>query len=212
MLASLFSAEVSAALSGFFVSFSLILAIGAQNAFILRQGIRREHVGALVVCCAASDAILICVGIALLEQIRQILPGILPWMLYGGVAFLGVYGALRFLAAWRGGEALDPQNGAKTSLVRAVVTALALTWLNPHVYLDTVVFIGGIGVQFGENRWFFGAGAVLASVTFFTSLGFGARFLAPLFARPAAWRWLEAGIGVTMWTIAASLLFGSTPI
>ena len=197
---------MQAGLAGFALGFSLILAIGAQNAFVLRQGLRREHVLAVVLVCALSDAVLIAAGVAGFGALAEAGPGLERIMRYGGAAFLLVYGARAFRAAWRGGEVLEAGAGAG-SLVRAVLTCLALTWLNPHVYLDTVVLLGSVSAQY-EDRLAFGLGAVSASFAFFFALGYGARLLAPLFRRPASWRVLDAGVGAVMWSIAAGLLLG----
>jgi L-lysine exporter family protein LysE/ArgO len=197
---------MQAGLAGFALGFSLILAIGAQNAFVLRQGLRREHVLAVVLVCALSDAVLIAAGVAGFGALAEMVPGLERVMRYGGAAFLLVYGARSFHAAWRGGAVLEAGAGAG-SRARAVLTCLALTWLNPHVYLDTVVLLGSISAQY-DDRLAFGAGAVTASFTFFFALGYGARLLAPLFRRPEAWRVLDAGVGVVMWSIAAGLLLG----
>lgn len=196
---------MSAALAGFALGFSLILAIGAQNAFVLRQGIRREHVLAVVLTCAVSDAILIAAGVAGFGVLIKQLPWLHPVMLYGGVAFLAVYGARSLWAAYRGGEVLTPEGQGSQPLRRVIAICLAFTWLNPHVYLDTVVLIGTISAQYAD-RLAFAIGAMTASFAFFFSLGFGARLLRPLFAKPVAWRWLDAGVGLTMWAIALSLL------
>lgn len=193
-------------ISGFLLGFSLILAIGAQNAFLLRQGLRREHVFVLCLICAVSDALLIAAGVAGIGAITQLLPWLEPVMRFGGAAFLLAYGALSLLRAWRGGAALrgaDARQG--TSLVAAVATVLALTWLNPHVYLDTVLLVGSLSAQ-TDNRIAFGAGAVTASFTFFFGLGYGAGVLAPVFEKPSAWRLLDLGIGLTMWGIAVGLI------
>lgn len=192
-------------ISGFLTSLSLILAIGAQNAFVLRQGLRREHVGTVVLLCALSDAVLISAGVAGFGAVAQAVPWLGQVMLYAGAGFLLVYGALRFKAAWQGTGALDPAGAAPVSRGRIVATCLALTWANPHVYLDTLVLIGSIAAQ-AENRVTFGAGAVLASFMFFTLLGYGARWLAPLFRKPAAWTLLEIAMGLLMWTLAAGLI------
>jgi L-lysine exporter family protein LysE/ArgO len=197
---------MQAGLAGFALGFSLILAIGAQNAFVLRQGLRRAHVLAVVLVCALSDAVLIAAGVAGFGTLAEMVPGVERVMRYGGAAFLLVYGARSFHAAWCGGAVLEAGEGAG-SRARAVLTCLALTWLNPHVYLDTVVLLGSISAQY-DDRLAFGAGAVTASVTFFFALGYGARLLAPFFRRPAAWRVLDAGVGVVMWSIATGLLFG----
>jgi L-lysine exporter family protein LysE/ArgO len=197
---------MQAALAGFALGFSLILAIGAQNAFVLRQGLRREHVLAVVLVCALSDAVLVAAGVAGFGALAEMVPGLERVMRYGGAAFLLVYGARAFLAAWRGGAVLEAGTGAG-SLRRAVLTCLALTWLNPHVYLDTVVLLGSVSAQYGD-RLGFGIGAVCASFVFFFALGYGVRLLAPLFRRPESWRVLDAGVGAVMWAIAAGLLIG----
>jgi L-lysine exporter family protein LysE/ArgO len=129
-------------------------------------------------------------------------------MRWGGVAFLLVYGALRFRAALRGGEALRPGTGGPASLAKVLTTCLVLTWANPHVYLDTVALLGSISAQFAPYQMAFGVGAALGSYSFFGALGYGARLLAPVFANPRAWVWLEIGIGGIMWAIAAGLAFG----
>jgi len=198
----------AAALNGYLVSLSLILAIGAQNAFVLRQGLRREHVLAVVAVCAVSDALLIGVGVAGFGALSQILPQLGTVMRWGGAAFLFIYGALRFRAALAGGAALMPQAGQGTSLGRAVITCLLLTWANPHVYLDTVVLIGSIAAQYDPHRLAFGIAAACASLSFFAALGYGARLLAPIFQRPRAWVVLEVIVGCVMWTIALSLALG----
>lgn len=197
---------LAAATTGFALGFSLILAIGAQNAFVLRQGLRRAHVLAVVLTCALSDAILIGVGVAGFAYLSSVLPGLALAMRWIGAAFLFVYGALALRAAWRGSSGLAATGDGGQSLWAAVLTCLALTWLNPHVYLDTVLLIGSVASQYPGAAWAFGAGAALSSFVFFFGLGYGARLLAPLFARPVAWRWLDAGIAVVMWTIAAGLL------
>ncbi len=194
-----------AILSGFALGFSLILAIGAQNAFVLRQGLRREHVFAVCLACALSDALLIAAGVAGFGALAGAAPWIEPAMRFGGAAFLLWYGARSLIGAWRGGEALLAARDTRASLAATLGTVLALTWLNPHVYLDTVVLIGSVSAQYAD-RLAFGIGAVIASFVFFFSLGYGARLLAPLFARPRAWQVLDTGIGLVMWAIAAKLL------
>ncbi|TGD63299.1 amino acid transporter [Tabrizicola sp. WMC-M-20] len=200
---------MTAALAGFLTALSLIAAIGAQNAFVLRQGLRREHVLPVVLACALSDALLIAAGVAGFGTLAALVPWITTAMLYAGAAFLMVYGALRFKAALRGGEALRPTAGTGATLGRTIGTVLVLTWANPHVYLDTVVLLGAISAQYAPQHWTFGAGAIAGSFAFFTALGFGARLLAPLFANPKAWVWLEVTIGIVMWTIAAALITGA---
>ena len=196
---------MQAVVAGFGLGFSLILAIGAQNAFVLRQGLRRAHVLAVVLTCAVSDAILIAAGVAGFGALALAVPGLEVVMRYGGAAFLIWYGARALRAAWRGGAALEA--GAGTGSLRgALLTCLALTWLNPHVYLDTVVLLGSISAQY-DDRLGFALGAMTASFVFFFALGYGARALAPVFARPNAWRWLDALVGAVMWAIAGKLLW-----
>lgn len=195
-----------AVLAGFSLGFSLILAIGAQNAFVLRQGLRREHVFPIVLTCALSDALLIAAGVAGFGALARAVPWLEPVMRYGGAAFLLVYGGRAFLAAWRGGETMEAGQAAG-SLRAALLTCLALTWLNPHVYLDTVVLLGAVSAQY-DDRLGFALGAMTASFVFFFSLGYGARLLAPLFARPVAWRLLDLLVGAVMWGIAAKLALG----
>ncbi|MEQ6247320.1 LysE/ArgO family amino acid transporter [Sulfitobacter sp. HNIBRBA3233] len=190
---------------GFLLSLSLILAIGAQNAFVLRQGLRREHVFWVCLTCALSDALLISAGVAGFGALATQLPWFETVMRYGGAAFLLVYGWRNAQSAWRGGAVLDAGGRGGAVLGRTLLTLLALTWLNPHVYLDTVVLIGSISAQY-PDRLAFGIGAVAASFVFFFALGYGARLLQPLFARPASWRVLDAVIALTMWGIALSLI------
>jgi L-lysine exporter family protein LysE/ArgO len=199
---------VEAALAGYLVAISLIAAIGAQNAFVLRQGLRREHVLAVVAVCALSDAVLIAAGVAGFGHLAAAVPWFGTAMRWLGVGFLAVYGAQRFRAAWRGGEALMPAPGQEVPLGRVLGMCLMFTWANPHVYLDTVVLIGSISAQYAPHRLAFGVAAAAASLSFFSALGFGARLLAPVFARPRAWVWLEIGVGVTMWALALILALG----
>jgi L-lysine exporter family protein LysE/ArgO len=197
---------MTALLAGFSIGFSLILAIGAQNAFVLRQGLRRAHVLAVVLTCAVSDALLIALGVTSFAAISARLPLFAPVLVWAGAAFLVVYGTMRFWAAWQGGEQLDAAEGGGGSLSAAVLTCLGLTWLNPHVYLDTVILVGSISTDYGADASLFGAGAITASFVFFFVLGYGARALAPVFALPIAWRILDVGIGLVMWALAAKLL------
>ena len=199
---------LSAVIHGFLTGLSLILAIGAQNAFVLRQGIRREHVGAVVALCAVSDAILIAFGVAGFGAVTAALPWIVPLMRWFGVAFLVWYGAKRFMAARAGGEALMPSADAPAPLGKVVATIALLTWANPHVYLDTMVLLGSISTHYAPNEVGFGVGAAASSLSFFAALGYGARLLAPLFAKPRAWVVLEVVVGVTMWSIALTLALG----
>lgn len=191
---------------GFLLSLSFILAIGAQNAFVLRQGIRREHVFLTVTVCCVSEFILIFTGVAGFGALTEALPWFGSAMRYGGAAFLLFYGAMSFRSAWRGSDALTSEGQVVKSWKSVLGTCLALTWLNPHTHLDTVVLIGSISAQYGEERWMFGLGAFCASVLFFVLLGYGARLLAPVFANPRAWQVLDGVVGVTMWAIALGLL------
>lgn len=192
--------------AGFGLGFSLILAIGAQNAFVLRQGLRRQHVFWVCLACAGSDALLIAAGVLGFGSLAVAFPWFEPVMRFGGAAFLAWYGARSLLAAWHGGEMLDAgQDAGKRPLLPVLTTVLALTWLNPHVYLDTVVLLGSISAQYADPL-VFGLGAMLASFTFFFSLGYGASLLAPVFARPGAWQVLDVLVGLTMWAISLKLL------
>ncbi|MGR3570804.1 LysE/ArgO family amino acid transporter [Brevirhabdus sp.] len=198
-----------AALTGFLTGFSLILAIGAQNAFVLRQGLMRRHVLPLCLVCAGSDALLIAAGVAGFATIIGLWPWLPDAMALGGALFLLVYGALRLRAAWAGSEAVD-LSGETGSLSRTLAVALALTWLNPHVYLDTLGLIGAISTSYAAlpAKLAFGIGATTASFVFFFALGYGARLLAPVMSRPAAWRILDLMIALVMWGIALGLLRG----
>ncbi|MCK0148985.1 LysE/ArgO family amino acid transporter [Marivita sp. S6314] len=195
---------MASAVPGFFLGLSLILAIGAQNAFVLRQGLRRAHVFAVCLTCAVSDAILIAAGVAGFGALTEALPGLEWTMRVLGAAFLFWYGWRSFMSARKGGQALTAGQEAG-SLRAALLTCLALTWLNPHVYLDTVVLLGAISAQY-PSQLAFALGAMTASFVFFFSLGYGARLLAPLFARPRAWQVLDVLIGAVMWAIALKLL------
>lgn len=199
--------QASSYLAGLGVGLSLIMAIGAQNAFVLKQGLLRNHVFAVCLFCATSDAALIAAGVAGAGAIARNAPWFLQAMRWGGAAFLLWYGLRSARAAWRGGEALQASAGAAPALGPTLATLAALTWLNPHVWLDTVVLIGSISSA-QPNRLGFALGAMSGSFLFFFSLGFGARLLAPLFARPVSWRVLEAGVALVMWTIAATLILG----
>ncbi len=199
----------AALIAGFALSLSLILAIGAQNAFVLRQGLRRAHVGAVVAVCCLSEAVLIFTGVAGFGVIATRAPWAIEAMRWGGAAFLVVYGLRSLRAAWTTTGALEAGGPAQQSLRTAIATTLLLTWANPHVYLDTVGLIGAVAATYGDARWAFGAGALSASVLFFVALGYGARRLAPVFARPAAWRALDAVVGATMLALAVELALGA---
>ncbi|PJJ72612.1 L-lysine exporter family protein LysE/ArgO [Diaminobutyricimonas aerilata] len=196
-----------AALAGFGTGLSLIVAIGAQNAFVLRQGLRREHVLPVVLVCALSDAVLIVAGVAGIGAIVTAAPLVLEVIRYAGAAFLIGYGLLAARRAVRPKVLAADPAGLRTTLTAAVATCVALTWLNPHVYLDTVLLLGSVANGYGDvERWAFAGGAATGSVVWFTALGFGARLLAPVFRRPAAWRVLDAAIAVVMIALAVSLL------
>lgn len=197
---------LSSLLSGFLTSASLILAIGSQNAFVLRQGIRGEHVFWVCLVCACSDALLVTAGVVGAGAVFDAVPAFESVMRLLGAAFLAVYAMLALRRAWAGGQAMTPGASAATSLREALLTCLALTWLNPHVYLDTVVLLGGLAAR-DASPPLFGLGAAAASFAFFFSLGFAARMLAPVFARPAAWRVLDGLVAVTMLVVAASLVW-----
>jgi L-lysine exporter family protein LysE/ArgO len=191
---------------GFLASFTLIAAIGAQNAFVLRQGVRGEHVLAVAAVCTASDILLIGAGIAGFGVIVSAHPGALSIATLGGVVFLVGYGLLAARRAWRP-SALTPSENAPARLLDVLVTCLAMTWLNPHVYLDTVVLLGALANEHRDDRWLFGIGAVTASAVWFFSLGLGARRLAGLFATPMTWRVLDGLIAVTMVALGVSFAF-----
>lgn len=196
----------SAALSGFLLGASLIIAIGAQNAFILRQGLLRQHVFILCLICALSDALLIAAGVAGLGSLISQSPRLISVVTIGGAVFLFSYAFIAFRRA-ANPHAMQAANVGEGSLKAAVGTALALTFLNPHVYLDTVVLLGGLSARFeGNLRLAYGMGAVVASFVWFFALGYGARLLQPVFAKPAAWRVLDVLIGLVMAGIGTSLL------
>jgi L-lysine exporter family protein LysE/ArgO len=192
--------------AGFLLGLSLIVAIGAQNAFVLRQGLRREHVLPLVLTCAVSDAVLIALGVGGFATVLSHIEWLDPLMRYAGAAFLLVYAARSLRSALTGGNIMETKGQATSSLRTALLTCLALTWLNPHVYLDTVVLLGSISTRYAGRETAFALGAMVASFIFFFSLGYGARLLAPLFARPLAWRILDGLIALVMASIGMSLL------
>lgn len=196
----------SAASSGFALGASLIIAIGAQNAFILRQGLIRSHVFVLCLICALADGLLIAAGVGGLGTLVARSPTLITVVTLGGAVFLAAYAFLAFRRAWRP-SAMVAGVPESMALKPAVLTCLAFTFLNPHVYLDTVVLLGSLSAAFeGKERLAYGAGAVAASFVWFFSLGYGARLLAPLFARPAAWRVLDLLIGMVMSLLALALL------
>lgn len=193
-------------LAGLGTGLSLIVAIGAQNAFVLRQGVRREHVSGVVLVCAGSDAVLIFAGVAGVGVLVSTAPWVLVVARWAGAAFLGAYAVLALRRALRP-AALTAGDSSPASRASVLGTAVALTWLNPHVYLDTMVLLGTIASAHGEHaRWVFGAGAVLGSMIWFPLLGYGARVLARFFARPSSWRVLDCVVAAIMVAVAAGLL------
>ena len=194
-------------LTGLGVGFSLILAIGAQNAFVLKQGLKREYVLSVCFICALSDSILIYLGITGFSKIVVEFPLITIFAQYFGALFLFIYGLKSFYSAFRKNTHLDPSHIEKTNLYRVLGTCLAFTWLNPHVYLDTVVLVGSISTNFTDELHTFAMGAILSSWIFFFSLGYGAKFLLPLFQNSISWKILDFLIGVIMWVIAINLLY-----
>lgn len=215
-------------LAGLGLGLSLIIAIGAQNVFVLRQGIRREHIGTVIAICAASDALLILAGTAGLGALLEALPWLIVAARIGGAVFLTCYGIMAAVRAWRGGASLRPasdaadempavavndrgiggavRTDAPTRALPVITAVLALTWLNPHVYLDTVLMLGSIAATHGDRRWLFAAGAVIASVLWFTVLGFGARHLGRWLRTSRSWRILDGVIAVIMIALAIGLL------
>jgi L-lysine exporter family protein LysE/ArgO len=198
---------IAPALTGFVTGFSLILAIGAQNAFVLRQGLLRAHVFWLCLLCALSDALLIAAGVIGFGAVVATFPALPRIMALGGAMFLLAYGTMRLLAAWRGDYALTLA-GKSAGLWATLATAAGFTWLNPHVYLDTLGLVGAISTQYLNipARTAFGVGTVLASFVFFFGLGYGARLLAPVMQSARAWRVLDVLIGLVMWSLAIKLL------
>jgi L-lysine exporter family protein LysE/ArgO len=193
--------------NGFVLTLGLIMAIGAQNAHVLRQGLRGEHVLLTVSVSALCDVLLITLGIAGLGSLFVANPELMAAARYGGAAFLLWYGARALRSALRGGRAIDLAEHTRSSRAQALLAAAGFSLLNPHAYLDTVVLLGSIGSQQAEDlRPLFAAGAITASIVWFVLLGYGARLLVPLFARPLAWQVLDALVALMLWGIAASLL------
>ena len=196
-----------AVFTGFITLMSLILAVGAQNVFILRQGILRSHVLPVCLFAAASDALLIWTGVIGFGVIAQLAPGLARLITWGGALFLFAYGALRFWAAYLGDYSLELGEGRK-GLKKTLITLAGFTFLNPHVYLDTIGLIGAVSAQYNADslRYAFATGASFGSLVFFCSLGIGARILTHVMGSGTAWRVLDVLVGMTMWTIAAFLL------
>lgn len=196
-------------LSGLGLGAGLIMAIGAQNIHVLRTGLRREHVGLTVLACILIDATLIALGVAGMGAAVQSSPLLLSLARWGGAAFLLWYGLRSWRAVFASGALKVEPNQLRTSTRQALISVLALSLLNPHVYLDTVVLLGAIGGSFPEDqRPSFAVGAMCASVIWFTALGFGATRLSGLFARPVAWKWIDGVAGTTMLALSASVAFG----
>ena len=193
------------ALAGFLTGLSLIVAIGAQNAYVLRLGLARNHVGVAVVICAGADALLIAIGVGGLGAIVQAHGDVLTAIGLIGGAYL-LWFAFRSFRSALHPDVLLPSQQEPQAVAAVAVAVLGLTFLNPHVYLDTILLVGTIGASFGADRWWFALGAAIASVVWFSGLGFGARLLSPLMARPVTWRILDAAIGVVMLTIAIVLV------
>ncbi|HBC55979.1 MAG TPA: amino acid transporter [Gammaproteobacteria bacterium] len=193
-------------IAGFSLGLSLILAIGSQNAFLLKQGLRKQHVFLACLICAVSDALLILLGVLGFGAVVNQFPAIEKIARFGGAAFLFTYAFYSFRSAWKNTHMLEPAGASSSTLGKTVLVCLALTWLNPHVYLDTVVLLGSVSTQYEEANQAFALGAMGASFLFFFSLGYGARLLSPLFQQPLAWKVLELFVGFIMLSIAVSLI------
>ncbi len=197
---------LTTALAGFVASAGLIVAIGSQNAFVLRQGLLQRNVGMVVLTCALGDIVLILCGVLGVGALVREWPALLQVLRFGGAVFLGVYGLMAARRAWAGSSGLAPADGS-TSSRRVLLACLAFTFLNPHVYLDTMILLGSLSTRYaGMGRWAFAFGACLASVTWFSTLGFGSRLLQPVFKSPSAWRLLDAFVALFMLTLAVLLV------
>lgn len=197
---------MSSFIAGFSLGISLILAIGAQNAFVLKQGLKKHHVFVVCFICALSDAVLIAAGVAGFGVIVKQYPQIELLARYAGAIFLVAYGLKSFYSVFTSSHSMDAEGELLSSVYKTVLTCLAFTWLNPHVYLDTVVLLGSISTQYEGTKLLFSSGAMFGSFVFFFSLGYGARVLIPVFQKPLAWKILEFFIGFIMLFIAASLV------
>ena len=193
-------------LPGLFTGLSLIIAIGAQNAFVIRQGLTRRHVFAVVAICTIIDASLIALGIGGLGAAISGLPWLLEVIRWFGVAYLTWFGIKSVISATKS-QTLDPSGVESKSVGKVIATVVTLSLLNPHVYLDTVIFVGGVGNTFGENRWYFAFGAMLASLIWFTSIGYGAKAASRFMSKPIFWKILDAVIAVIMFSLAVTLAF-----
>jgi len=197
---------VTAAITGFFTGISLIVAIGAQNAFVIRQGLARNNVLLVVLVCAVSDALLIAAGIAGLGVAVSTLPWLLEIVRWLGVLYLVWFGIKSLRSAFKV-QSLEVSGYSNLSAKAALTAVLGFTFLNPHVYIDTVLLLGSIGAQFGELKWAFGAGAMLGSIVWFSLIGWGASSIAPLLRSPKAWRFIDIAIAVVMLSVAIYLAF-----
>lgn len=194
-------------LSGLGTGAGLIIAIGAQNAFVLRQGLLRQHVLPVVLVCIGGDILCICAGVAGMGALIRTNEWLLEFFRWGGALFLTVYGISAARRAASGNGSMEISEVGAGSFMKAITSCLAFTFLNPHVYLDTVVLLGSIAAQYGEDlKWTFASGALTASVLWFTGLGFGARLLLPIFQNRKAWRILDTLIALVMWSIALTLV------
>lgn len=198
---------VAAALAGFMTGAGLIIAIGAQNAFVLRQGLQREHIGIVVATTSLSDIVLIFCGVAGVGVLVREWPELMQILRFGGAAFLGLYALKAAHRAWTGSAALIATSTGAGGRRHVLAACLAFTFLNPHVYLDTMVLLGGLSTRYpGMAQWAFGIGACMASVAWFSTLGYGSRLLRPVFSDPRAWRILDASIAVFMLVLCVLLL------
>ena len=193
-------------LQGFAIGLSLIVAIGAQNAFVLKQGLKKQAVFWVCFVCALSDSILVVLGITGFATVIQLYPELVGFAKWAGAVFLLWYGLQHAIQAFKSNQSLHAGSQNEIKLSKIIIVCLALTWLNPHVYLDTVVLIGSISTQFEQTKLYFALGVITASWFFFFSLGYGARVLIPVFANPQAWKVLDVVIALIMWSIAISLM------
>lgn len=193
-------------LTGLSVGFSLILAIGSQNSFVLKQGLKREYVFTICLICSLSDSLLIYLGVTGFSKIVKEYPLITIFSQYFGAVFLFSYGLMSIYSSIKKNSRLDPSTIEKSNLYRVIATCLAFTWLNPHVYLDTVILIGSISTKFTNDLYLFTLGVVLSSWIFFFSLGYGAKLLLPIFQNSISWKILDFLIGIIMWCIAFKLI------
>ena len=202
----MYCAHVLALIPGFLTGLSLIIAIGAQNAFVIRQGLLRQHVLLIVVICAISDAALVFLGTGGLGTLIQSKPSLLEFIRWFGVLYLTWFGIKSLRSAFKS-QILDAGEGSVISKSKIVATCFAFTFLNPHVYLDTVILLGSIANQFEEDRWFFAIGGAVASVVWFSTIGFGARAASRFMSKPIFWKILDSIIATVMFTIAITLAF-----